>query len=233
MARSISIQLRLAALYLMHYGLFQQTLLTGCFRAVKYNFTVFLLYLPKIIGIMKYNISQRWTLLAANGVIAVIFGVLAIFVPGPTLLTVVTYFGIVILLLGAAMLVGGILTLRNGLDYGTDLAEAIVLMIIGVLLTFYTRQSLKIFVIIIGSWAILIGLMQLFIAFKLNPELNGKNTLLINGGLSLVFGIILFFNPFQAAVFVLVLTGILAIAVGTILIIVAMKMKNFFRQREH
>ena len=182
---------------------------------------------------MKYNISQRWTLLAANGVIAVIFGVLAIFVPGPMLLTVVTYFGIVILLLGAAMLVGGILTLRNGLDYGTDLAEAIVLMIIGVLLTFYTRQSLKIFVIIIGSWAILIGLMQLFIAFKLNPELNGKNTLLINGGLSLVFGIILFFNPFQAAVFVLVLTGILAIAVGTILIIVAMKMKNFFRQREH
>ena len=182
---------------------------------------------------MKYNISQRWTLLAANGVIAVIFGVLAIFVPGPTLLTVVTYFGIVILLLGAAMLVGGILTLRNGLDYGTDLAEAIVLMIIAVLLTFYTRQSLKIFVIIIGSWAILIGLMQLFIAFKLNPELNGKNTLLINGGLSLVFGIILFFNPFQAAVFVLVLTGILAIAVGTILIIVAMKMKNFFRQREH
>ncbi len=177
---------------------------------------------------MKSNISQRWALLAANGVIAIIFGVLAIFVPGQTLLTVVTYFGIVVLLLGAAMLVGGILNMHNGLGYGTDLAEAIVLMIIGVLLTFYTRQSLKIFVIIIGSWAVLIGLLQLFIAFKLNPELNGKNTLLVNGGLSLIFGIILFFNPFQAAVFVLVLTGILAIAVGVILIIVAMKIKNFF-----
>lgn len=177
---------------------------------------------------MKSNISQRWALLAANGVIAIIFGVLAIFVPGPTLLTVVTYFGIVILLLGAAMLVGGILNMHSGLGYDTGLAEAIVLMIIGVLLTFYTQQSLKVFVIIIGSWAILIGLLQLFIAFKLNPELNGKSTLLINGGLSLIFGIILFFNPFQAAVFVLVLTGILAIVVGAILIIIAMKMKNFF-----
>ena len=87
------------------------------------------------------NISKRWTLLAANGAVAIIFGVLAIFVPGPTLLTVVTYFGIVILLLGVAMLVGVISNIRNDLGYGADLAEAIVLMIIGILLSFYTRQS--------------------------------------------------------------------------------------------
>jgi uncharacterized membrane protein HdeD (DUF308 family) len=181
---------------------------------------------------MKSNISKQWALLASNGVIAIVFGALAIFVPGPTLLTVVTYFGIVILLLGVAMLVGVISNIRNGLGYGADLAEAVVLMIIGILLAFYTQQSLKVFVIIIGSWAVLMGLLQLFFAFSLAPELNGKITLLINGGLTLIFGIILFFNPFQAAVFVLVLTGILAIAVGTILIIVAMKMKNFFRRLE-
>lgn len=181
---------------------------------------------------MESSISKQWALLAANGVIAIIFGALAIFVPGPTLLTVVTYFGIVILLFGVAMLVGVISNIRNGLGYGTDLAEAIVLMIIGILLIFYTQQSLKVFVIIIGSWAVLIGLLQLFFAFKLDPGLNGKSTLLINGGLSLIFGIVLFFNPFQAAVFVLVLTGILAIAVGTILIIVALKMKRFFSQME-
>jgi len=181
---------------------------------------------------MKTDISQRWATLAANGAIAIIFGVLAIFIPGPTLLTMVIYFGIIILLLGIAMLTGVVLNIRNGLGYGTDLAEAIVLIIIGILLTFYTQQSLKVFVIIIGSWAVLIGLLQLFFAFNVAPELNGKNTLLINGGLSLLFGIVLFFNPFQAAVFVLVLTGILAIAVGTILIIIAVKMKNFFKQLE-
>ncbi len=181
---------------------------------------------------MKSNLSKRWALLAANGVIAILFGALAIFVPGPTLLTVVTYFGIVILLLGVAMLVGVISNIRNSLGYGADLAEAVVLLIIGILLTFYTQQSLKVFVIIIGSWAVLMGLLQLFFAFNLVPELNGKITLLINGGLTLVFGIVLFFNPFQAAVFVLVLTGILSIVVGTILIILAMKMKNFFNRLE-
>ena len=181
---------------------------------------------------MQKDISQRWATLAINGAIAIIFGVLAIFVPGPTLITLVTYFGIVILLLGLAMLTGVILNIRNGLGYGTDMAEAILLIVIGVLLTFYTQQSLKVFVIIIGSWGVLIGILQLFIAFKVDPELHGKNTLLINGGLTLLFGIILFFNPFQAAVFVLVLTGILAIAVGIILIILAIKMKNFFKELE-
>ena len=181
---------------------------------------------------MQTDISKRWAALAVNGAIAIIFGVLAIFVPGPTLITLVIYFGIVILLLGIAMLTGVILNIRNGLGFGTDLAEAILLIVIGVLLTFYTQQSLKVFVIIIGSWGVLIGLLQLFIAFKVSPELNGKNTLLINGGLTLLFGIVLFFNPFQAAVFVLVLTGILAIAVGIILIILAIKMKNFFNRLE-
>jgi uncharacterized membrane protein HdeD (DUF308 family) len=181
---------------------------------------------------MQTDISKRWATLAVNGVIAIIFGVLAIFVPGPTLITMVTYFGIVILILGIAMLTGVIMNIRNGLGYGTDLAEAVLLIVIGILLTFYTEQSLKVFVIVIGSWGVLIGLLQLFFAFKVSPELNGKNTLLINGGLTLLFGIILFFNPFQAAVFVLVLTGILSILVGTLLVVIAIKMKNFFRQLE-
>jgi len=181
---------------------------------------------------MEKDISKRWATLAINGAIAIIFGVLAIFVPGPTLITVITYLGIVVLLMGIAMLTGVILNIRNGLGYGTDLAEAIVLIVVGVLLTFYTQQSLKVFVVVIGSWAVLVGLLQLFFAFKVAPELHGKNTLLINGALTLLFGIILFFNPFQVAKIVLVLTGILALAVGIILVILAMKMKNFFHQLE-
>lgn len=181
---------------------------------------------------METDISKRWNLMAINGAIAIIFGALAIFVPQATLVTLVTYFGIIILLLAVAMLIGVFMNIKNGLGYGTDLAEAIVLLVIGVLLTFYTTQSLKVFVIVIGSWGILIGLMQLFFAFKVSPDLNGKTTLLINGGLTILFGIVLFFNPFQVAEIFVVLIGILAILVGTILVVLAIKMKNFFKGLE-
>ena len=162
---------------------------------------------------METKSFNKWGLLAVNGIIALVFGALAIFLPGPTLLTVVTYFGIVILLLGVAMLIAVVNNIRHHLSYALDLVEAIFLLVkIG---------------IIIGSWAVLLGLLQLILSFKIDPGLRNKKTLLINGGISLVFGVILFFNPFQAAKFLLVISGILAIFMGTVLISVAFKMKNF------
>jgi len=176
---------------------------------------------------METKFFSKWGLLATNGIIALIFGALAIFLPGPTLLTVVTYFGIVILLLGVAMLIAVINNIRHQLSYAIDLVETVFLLIIGFLLTFYSQKSLQVFVIIIGSWAVLLGLLQLILSFKIDPGLSNKRTLLINGGISLIFGVILFFNPFQAAKFLLVISGILAIFMGIVLIAVAVKMKNF------
>jgi uncharacterized membrane protein HdeD (DUF308 family) len=176
---------------------------------------------------METRLFNSWSLLAINGVIAILFGVMALFIPGTLLLTLVTYFGIVILLLGISMLVGVILNIKNDLPYGVDLVESIIILAIGVLFTFYTKTSLEVFVIVIGSWALLIGAGQLFFAFKINPELSSKNTLLVNGAISLIFGFILFFNPFEAAAFLLVISGILSLVMGTILIVIALKMKNF------
>ncbi len=176
---------------------------------------------------METRLFNNWSLLAVNGIIAILFGVMALFIPGTLLLTLVTYFGIVILLLGISMLVGVILNIKNDLPYALDLIESIIILAIGVLFTFYTKTSLEVFVIVIGSWALLIGAGQLFFAFKINPELSSKNTLLVNGVVSLIFGLILFFNPFEAAAFLLVLSGILALLIGTLLIIIALKMKRF------
>jgi len=178
-------------------------------------------------GQMETRLFNNWSLLAVNGIIAILFGVMALFIPGTLLLTLVTYFGIVILLLGISMLVGVILNIKNDLPYAIDLIESIIILAIGVLFTFYTKTSLEVFVIVIGSWALLIGAGQLFFAFKINPELSSKNTLLVNGVVSLIFGLILFFNPFEAAAFLLVLSGILALLIGTLLIIIALKMKRF------
>lgn len=82
---------------------------------------------------------------------------------------------------------------------------------------------------IIGSWAVLIGIVQLYIATK--PELlaGEKNTLLVNGIITLVFGIILFFNPFATAAFLVVISGILAFIFGIILIAMSIRIKNVER----
>ena len=179
---------------------------------------------------MEKHRWNKWELLAVNGVAAIFFGALAIFIPSTALLTVVKYFGIVILLLAVGILAGTINNIRNHNSYVLDLLGAIVLLILGVLLTFYSKNTVQVFVIITGSWAILLGIGQLIFAFNLDTKLKTKNTLLINAAVSIIFGVILFFNPFKAAEILVVLTGILAIWVGVILIMISMKMKRFFEQ---
>ncbi len=175
---------------------------------------------------MKQNNNGNWWTLAFNGIIAILYGLLAIFVSEKTLLAIVMYFGIVILIIGAAMLFGVINNMKNKQPYAADMAISIITLIIGSLLAFYTQKSLEIFVIVIGSWAILLGIFQLYLLSNKNFTKSTKNTFLINGLLTLAFGVILFFNPFESATIMLMFSGILAFVFGIILIAISMKVKN-------
>lgn len=169
---------------------------------------------------------NNWWVLTFNGIIAVLYGLLAMFVPQTTILTIVMYFGIVILIIGVAMLFGVVNNMKNKQPYAADMAISIVTIIIGGLLTFYTQKSLEIFVIVVGSWAILLGALQLYLLIKFEYSKGTKNILLVNGLLTLIFGVILFFNPFQSASILVAISGILAFIFGVILISVSIKLKN-------
>lgn len=172
---------------------------------------------------------SNWWLLTLNGVIAIVYGIIAIFIPGTTVVSLVMYFGIIILIIGLAMLWGAINSIRDSLPYATDLIISLITIIIGALLTFYTSKSLTIFVMIIGSWAALVGAVQFYIATKSDLLPGEKSTLLVNGIITLTFGVILFLNPFQSAAFMVIISGILAFIFGIVLIAISIRLKNVKR----
>ena len=55
---------------------------------------------------METKSLTNFRMLGLNGIIAVVYGLLAIFVPAETLTVVIMYFGILILIIGIAMLIG-------------------------------------------------------------------------------------------------------------------------------
>ena len=73
----------------------------------------------------------------------------------------------------------------------------------------------------IGIWAMIIGIFQIVVSIKTASQHKNKNVLLFNGILSMIFGLILFFNPFETAVFLTFLAGILALLLGIVLIYMA------------
>ncbi|MBC8320924.1 MAG: DUF308 domain-containing protein [Bacteroidetes bacterium] len=166
----------------------------------------------------------NWWVLAFNGLIALLFGLMAIFAPLDTLKVIIMYFGIIMLIVGIAMLFGVYSSMKNKLNYGTDLISALITIALGVVLAFFTEKTLEIFVIVVGIWAIMLGIGQLVIMTGMQSK-GDKRFLLYSALFTLAFGILLFFNPFSATIFV-VLIGIMAIIIGVVLISFAIKLKN-------
>ena len=107
-----------------------------------------------------------------------------------------------------------------------DLFWSVITIIIGALLIFKTTNVIFIFAVLIGAWAILMGIAQLYMMTKVHGSSGGKNALLINGLISIVFGIIVLFNPFEAANFILIISGILAFIIGIIMISLSISLKK-------
>jgi uncharacterized membrane protein HdeD (DUF308 family) len=175
---------------------------------------------------MKSQAFTNWYNMVFNGIIALLYGILALFIPSATLLTIITWFGIVILIVGVVGIIAAFNNRRNNRPFGTDLTWSIVTSIIGAVLIFYTQRSIEIFFIIIGIWAVTIGIVQLWIMSKIDSKEQIRTTYLINGIMTLVFGIVLLIFPFTAAQVLITISGILALLSGAILIYMAIRTKN-------
>ena len=129
------------------------------------------------------------------------------------------------IIVGIAMMFGVYSSMKNKLNYGTDLISTIVTIGLGVVLSFFTEKTLEIFVFIVGIWAILLGIGQLIIMASLETK-GDKRFLLYSGLFTIIFGILLFFNPFALASVFVVIIGVMSIIIGIVLISFAFKLKN-------
>ena len=170
--------------------------------------------------------NKNWWALALNGVIAILFGILAIFVPSSTILVLGKYFGFVVLLGGLILLFVAIRHAKAQKSYAAPLMEALVSIVLGVLIVVYTQKTLEVFVILIGIWGLLIGGFQLFLVMSIKEPFPGKKIFVFNGVLAVLFGILLFFNPFAAAEFFTVIIGLIAVMFGVLLLYFAFRIKG-------
>ena len=170
---------------------------------------------------------KNWWFLALNGIIFVLFGILILLNTPDFIKTMITYFGIVILVLGVILLITGINNFRKEKQAGMILFESIAAIAIGLILTFFPEGSTNLFMILAGVWIVIIGIIQLVIFANLKESSSLKNGLLINGLLTIALGIALFFNPFSWAVFLVKVVGVLAAIFGLLLITISFFFRSF------
>jgi uncharacterized membrane protein HdeD (DUF308 family) len=167
---------------------------------------------------METRVYKNWWILAANGVIAILFGLLLIAFKEDTIKTIVKAFGVVVLLCGVLLVALAIRNIRKDKGSLMIILEAVLTIAIGLIILIQPTESLKLFLTLIGIWAVIIGIVQLVILINIKDAVKNKNILLINSLVTLGLGVALILIPDLFAGFLVIIVGLFALVLGILMI---------------
>lgn len=177
-------------------------------------------------------LKNRWFLLMANATIAIIVGIVFLFVPEQTLKTIGFAAGIIILLSGLFLVFGAFSYAKKGQNMFFWLVEGLINLALGIILIVNPIWLVEFILILIGLWALVLGIFQLYTGFASSKDIKNNALLKINGVAAAVIGLILLFKPDMVASFVVQLLGVISILIGGIMMYFAFLLKKATKVQE-
>src|SRR5690242_13459191 len=137
--------------------------------------------------------NWRWWTIALRGLVAVLFGVLAIMRPGAAFTALVLLFGVYAIIDGVLAL--SVASSSIARRRGWIIARGIVSIAAGVITLAWPAISAVVLLAVIAAWAIIGGVFELGTAIHMRKELEHEWLVGLEGLLSVLFGIALFISP--------------------------------------
>ena len=166
---------------------------------------------------MNATLARHWWAIVLRGVIAVLFGVIALAAPVAVLLSLALLFGIYMLIDGVIGLVASVRAVVAHGHWGALLAEAVLNILMGLIALFIPGAAVLAFVLLMAAWALISGGLMLAAAVKLHAS-HGSWWLGLGGVASLIWGVLLVAAPLMGAVVLTWWLGIYAIVFGIALL---------------
>ena len=180
-------------------------------------------------GLLR-SLADNWWLLLLRGLAAVAFGVLAFVWPGLTLITLTWLWGAYALSDGV-IAIGAAFNASGG-DAGPRWwlgLSGVVSVLAGVVAFWYTGMTTLVLLMFIAAWAVIIGAAQIWGAIALRRVLQHEWLLILNGALSIAFGVILMVQPGAGALAVAWMIAWYAIVFGFLYIALAFRLRQYRR----
>ena len=175
---------------------------------------------------MLHTLAANWWALALRGLVAVLFGLLTLFLPGITLVTLV-------LLFGAYALVDGVFNViaffRVASHQWALLTEGVIGIIAGILTFAWPAITAIVLLYVIAFWAILTGVFEIVAGILLRKVITNEWLLLVMGGLSFLFGLLILFAPGAGALAIVLWIGAYALVFGVFLLALAFRLRGHRR----
>ena len=176
------------------------------------------------------TLKNMWGALAFRGVASILFGIVAVFWPGLTLVTLVYLFGAYVLASGLVNLVIGLTNMGGG--SGTFWGRILLLLLglgeiaVGVYLLRHPLVTFATLILIIGLVLIVRGLFDLFAGVFGEGGATYRTVMIIGGIIAALAGVVLLFQPAASGVAFVWILGLYALITGPLLVALALEAKN-------
>ena len=176
--------------------------------------------------ILRY-LQRQWGWIALRGAVAVLFGVVALAVPGITLAALVITWGVYSVADGILSLVAAWQTRHDGQHFWSLLGIGLLGIAAGVGTFLWPGITEVVLLMVIAGWAVGTGILQIVAAIRLRKAIEGEWALGLSGALSVLFGLLMFVSPGAGALAMLGLIASYAIAFGVLLIVLGFRLRSY------
>jgi len=175
--------------------------------------------------------QQVWYWPVIRGVLAILFGLVAIAWPTITATVIVWVVGIFAVVDGLVEIVEGVR--RRGTGNGTAIlvTMGVLSLAVGVVLLVWPGKTAEVLVWIIGLWAVVYGLFQTVASLELRRFAgSGWGWGVFAGLLGIVFGLLVLFNVSAGLVSIVWLLAVFAILWGAMLVVFGFQIRSLGRR---
>ena len=179
---------------------------------------------------MGAAMARNWGWVLLRGVIGIGVGLFALVQPVVTFGLLVLIFAIYSIADGIAAITASIRAMRRDQSWAWLLLQGIVSLAAGVIVLMMPVFAAKVFLYVMGFWAIVGGIVLVIAAFKL-PIDHGRWLLAIAGALSVLWGILLLMQPATGALVLTLWFGVYTMTLGIFFTVIAFTLRNRHKQR--
>jgi uncharacterized membrane protein HdeD (DUF308 family) len=179
---------------------------------------------------MNKLLKLSWWALLLRGISAILFGVLTMLWPSLTLEVLILFFGAYALVDGIFSGAAAIAHRKHDSTWWLFLLAGLAGVVLGVLTFLLPGLTALVLVYLIAARALIVGVIEIVYAIALRREITGEWFYILNGVISILFGIVLFVLPGAGALALVTVIGVFAIVIGVLLLVVAFRLRKLAQQ---
>ena len=172
--------------------------------------------------------TRSWWVFLLYGLMAIVFGLFALFQPQATM-------RVVMLAVGLLALGDGLVSLLTVFRKGTALPAWLLLVYaaisigFGLLLLFQTQAVATFVIWLLAAWLIVAGIFRIVFAIRVRKHIRGEWLLIVSGLLAVVLGELFALNPLGGLMVTSLWIGAMALVYGVLQVVVAFRLRRLGR----